>query len=54
MKVKVLTINRVSGEIERMRITFYDGAERVVKIEISLEEMMLAITGQAIIIKDPE
>lgn len=50
--MKVLTINRVSGETERMRITAADGGVQVLRIELSLEQMMLAITGQAIIVKD--
>lgn len=49
--MKVLTINRVSGEQERIRVTIDDDGERIT-LNLSLADMMLALTGQAIILGD--
>lgn len=50
--MKVLQINRVSGEQERIRISADDGGVIVFRVELSLEEMMLALTGQAVVVKN--
>lgn len=46
----LLQINRVGGLEERMQITVTDGGVCVLHCEVTLAEMMLAITGQAIVV----